>query len=231
MRWLVNGVAAGAGEKLAPALFQRGDRIRAVVTLRVDGADRVIETPEVAAVNALPAVTDVRIEPRAPVTGETVRAVVRANDPDGDNLTYGYKWFVDGLPVAGGGDSLVLKGVKKGSWVHVEVTPNDGFAGGAWKYSPRYLVVNALPVVKSQPPAVVPPSRVLTYSIAAEDPDGDPLTYTLVKGPEGMTLSGSTITWNVPDEAVGKTVEATVRIEDPDGGAALLNLSLAIRKP
>ena len=116
-------------------------------------------------------------------------------------MTFKYKWYVNDLPVAGNSDSLVLTGVKKGSWVHVSVTPNDGFADGAWKDSPRYQVVNALPVVKSALPKELPPGRRFIYRIVAEDPDGDPLTYTLTKAPPGMVLRGETLEWQVPEES------------------------------
>ena len=231
VKWLVNG-AETKGGPLAPSRFQRGDRIRAVVKLRVGGGGEILlTTTEVVAVNALPAVADVRIEPLSPITGSEVRAVVKAQDPDGDPLTFKYQWYVDNLVVPGGGDSLILKGVKKGSLVHVAVTPNDGFADGAWKYSPRYQVLNALPVVKSQPPKTVPPSRVLIHTIVAEDPDGDPLTYTLVKWPEGMVLSGATLTWEVSDRDLDRSAEVVIRISDNDGASTVLTMILNPRKP
>jgi hypothetical protein len=130
-----------------------------------------------------------------------------------------------------GGDSLTLSGVKKGSLIHVSATPNDGFADGAWKYSPKYQVVNGPPVVKSQSPTSMPLSRVLTHTIVAEDPDGDPLTYALEKGPEGATLSGATLTWKVSDQDMGRTAEVVIRISDNDGASTVLTMLLNPRKP
>jgi hypothetical protein len=231
VKWFVNGAERESGKILSPSGFQRGDRIQAAVKLRAAGEEKLLATPEVLAVNALPAVDDVRIEPQALVAGSTVRAVVQALDPDGDPLTFKYQWHVDNLVVPGGGDSLTLKGVKKGSWVHVAVTPNDGFADGAWKYSPRCLVVNGPPVVKSTAPTSIPASRVLTHAIVAEDPDGDPLTYILVKGPEGMSLSGATLTWKVSDRDLGRTAEVVIRISDNDGASTMLTMTLNPRKP
>ncbi len=59
-----------AGRSFRPSRFQRGDRIQAVVKLRVGGGGEILlTTTEVVAVNALPAVTDIRIEPLSPITG------------------------------------------------------------------------------------------------------------------------------------------------------------------
>lgn len=229
--WIVNGSEKAEGETLPPSRFARGDEIEAIVKLRSERGETLVTTEKVVAVNAMPGVIRVDIEPRAPTTGETVRAVVEARDPDGDPLTFKYQWYIDNVLAPGEGDSLNLKGVRKGSLVHVAVTPNDGFAEGAWKYSSLYEIVNALPVVKSKAPTTIPPSRVLTHTIVAEDPDGDPLTYTLEKGTEGMTLNGPTLIWKVSDEDIGRPAEIVIRISDKQGGETVLKLTLTPKKP
>jgi hypothetical protein len=231
VRWFVNGGESESGPILSPSRFQRGDRIRANVKLRSGGEEIFLTTPEVIAVNALPGVTDVRLEPQAPTAGSTVRAIVQGQDADGDSLKYKYKWYVNDLPVAGESESLVLKGAKKGAWVHVSVTPNDGFADGAWKESSRYQVVNAPPVVKSPVPTTIPPSMMLRHTIVAEDPDGDPMTFTLSKGPSGMILKGSTIEWQVPESSIGTHVEVVITIADGDGGQTVQTFAMTIQAP
>jgi hypothetical protein len=230
-RWFVNGKESESGPLLSPARFERGDKIRADVKLRAGGEELLLTTPEVVAVNALPGVTDVRLEPQAPTAGSTVRAIVQGQDADGDALKYRYKWYVNDLPAAGESESLALKGVKKGAWIHVSATPNDGFADGAWRESPRYQVVNGPPVVRSQPPATIPPSRILTHTIVADDPDGDPLTYALVSGPAGCSLSGATLTWQVSDADLGRTAQIVIRISDNDGASTILTMILNPQKP
>jgi len=231
VRWFVNGREQESGPLLSPSGFQRGDRIRANVKLGAGGGEILLATPEVVAVNALPGVTDVRIEPQAPTSGSTVRAIAQGQDADGDSLKLKYRWYVNDLPVAGESESLTLTGVKKGSWVHVTVHPNDGFADGAWRDSPRYQVVNGLPVVKSVVPKELTPERRFIYRIVADDPDGDPLTYALTKAPSGMVLRGETLEWQVPEESIGANVEAVVVISDNDGGQTVQNISMTIQPP
>jgi hypothetical protein len=231
VRWIVNGAERESGRSLSPSGFQRGDRIRAVVVLRTAEGERTVETPEAVAANALPEVAEVRLDPPAPVSGGTIRAIAEARDPDGDPLTIRYRWHVDNVAIPGESESIVLKGVKKGSWVHAAATPNDGSGDGAWKYSSRHQVVNAPPVLKSSSPTTVPPSRVLTHVIVAEDPDGDPMTYHLIKGPEGMAMAGSTLTWKVSDRDLDRTAEVVIRISDDDGASTVLTMVLAPRKP
>jgi Bacterial Ig domain len=230
VEWYVGGTKAADGPSLPPERFQRGDRIHAVVKVGAGGQEVELQTPEVAAGDGLPIVSSVRIDPQAPLTGGKVSALAEGADPDGDPIAYRYQWYVDNHPVPGDGKSLSLNGVKRGSWVHVVVTPADGIVEGPTKSSAKYEVVNAPPVVTSPPPTTVPPDRQLRHTIVAEDPDGDPLTYTLVKGPPGMTLSGSTIEWLVEDAYIGTPVEAVVEISDGHGGKTLATLSMTARK-
>ena len=211
-----------------PDLVHEGDRIRARGTVKIGEEEVPFETREVVAGNSPPEIGTVRLEPKAPVTGGKVKALATFSDPDGEPVTLKYQWFIDDREVPGEGEELTLAGVKKGSWVHVRVSTNDGTAEGSWKYSPKHQVVNSLPVVKSRLPAEIPSDRKFSYRIVAEDPDGDTLTYDLVKSPPGMVLSGSTLEWDVPDEVLGKRVEVVVNISDGDGGQTICTLSMKI---
>ncbi|MBP2673381.1 MAG: uncharacterized protein H6Q84_221 [Deltaproteobacteria bacterium] len=231
VRWVVNGIERDIGLRLPPSAYRRGDRIRAVVTLSADGAEKVLTTPEVVAGNSPPFASAVRIEPVAPVSGGTVRAFAEARDLDDDPLKFRYQWHVDNVPVSSDSDSLALKGIKRGQWIHVKVVPNDGYGDGAWIESPRYQIVNGLPAVTSGTPKEVPPGRNLVHRIEAEDPDGDPMTYTLEKGPVGMVLNGSTLEWQVPDSYLGQPIEIVVEISDGQGGRTRQNINMTVQPP
>lgn len=230
VQWLVNGSDASTGQTLPADRFRRGDKVQAIVKLRTAAGEKNLSTAEVVAINALPTVVGVRIEPDAPTNGATVRVIADGEDPDGDPVTFRYQWYVNDVTVPGGSDSMNLKNIRKGSWIHVAVTPNDGFGDGAWRYSPRHQVVNAPPVVKNPPPTEVPPSRLLKHTIVAEDPDGDPLTYVLEKSPPGLVMVGSTLSWQVPPEFLGRNAEIVVLVSDNDGGSTRVTYNLTVRE-
>lgn len=231
IRWYVNGSQAETGPRLSPSRFGRGDRIYAEVTLRVDGTTALAKTREAPAGNSPPALSAVRIEPVNPVSGGIVRASAVGGDADGDALRIRYEWYVDNVLVPGDDEKIALKGVKKGALVHARAVPNDGIEDGAWAESPRYRVVNGLPVVKSQLPKEIPADGNFRYRIEAEDPDGDPLTYDLKKGPPGMVLNGSTLEWQVPKGNLGQSVEVLVEISDGEDSRTVLALSITVQPP
>jgi hypothetical protein len=229
IRWEVNGSVVSEEERLSSSFFRKGDAIRAVATVKTGGRTIHLATPEVMAVRSLPSITEVRLEPGMAKRNDTVHSVVKADNPDGEELSYRYKWFIDDIQVTGDGPSLHLAGVSKGAWVHVLVVPNDGISDGGWRYSPKYKVENSPPVITSGPPTVIAPEGLFTHTIVAEDPDGDALSYTLESGPRGMTMTGATLRWNVPVEAYGTNVLVTVKISDNDGGVISHTLSMTPR--
>ncbi len=48
---------------------------------------------------------------------------------------------------------------------------------------------NSIPIITSSPTTVASPNEPYVYTVEAEDADNDPLGYTLVEGPVGMTMS------------------------------------------
>ena len=72
-------------------------------------------------------------------------------------------------------------------------------------------------------------SREYHYELTANDPDGDPLQWTLLEGPEGLsldTVSGQMF-WPTTTQDTG-TYPIRVRVEDSQGGADEQNFSLIV---
>jgi hypothetical protein len=228
--WRINGMDGPEGERLDPGQFGKGDRIQAVVKWVEGGAAKIITSREVGVGNSPPTLGEVKLDRMNPVTGGTVHAIVASNDMDGDKLSFVYQWYADDKEVPGNGDVLSLNGIRKGSWIHVRVEARDEDRPGPWKFSPKYQVVNSLPVVKSALPPTIPSDRKFVYRIVAEDPDGDTLTYRLVKSPPGVVLNGPALEWQIPQEYIGKNVEIVVNISDGAGGTTQLNINMTVRE-
>jgi hypothetical protein len=228
--WRINGKDGPDDERLDPGQFEKGDRIQAVVKWVEGNTAKIITSREVTVGNSPPTLGEVRLDRMNPVTGGTVHAIVASNDMDGDKLSLVYQWYVDDKEVPGGGDLLSLNGVRKGSWIHFRVEARDEDRPSPWKFSPKYKVVNSLPVVRSALPPTIPSDRKFVYRIVAEDPDGDALTYRLAKSPPGVVLNGSSLEWQIPQEYIGKNVEIVVNISDGDGGTTQLNINMTVRE-
>lgn len=63
------------------------------------------------------------------------------------------------------------------------------------------------------------PHKQYEYDVEAVDPDDDPITYSFLASPEGMSIDSLTglITWNPGRDQIG-THSVTVRVEDGHGG-------------
>ena len=80
-----------------------------------------------------------------------------------------------------------------------------------WERAPKFISTPVLQIAVGVPYA---------YQATATDADGDPLTYTLLEGPAGMTASaGGEITWAPGSAAVG-THPVDLQVSDGRGGLA-----------
>ena len=69
---------------------------------------------------------------------------------------------------------------------------------------------------------------LFSYSVAAEDPDGDPLEFSLDAAPEGMTIdpAAGTISWEAGEDQRKGTYEFEVIVSDPEGAKAMQPITL-----
>lgn len=221
-RWLVDGkvVQEGGKESLPGSEVAAGSEIGLMVRARdaehigdwVPAKPVKVEAPEVKILKAW-------IEPAEPTKSSTLEAKVDAGDEDVSSLDLYYRWWVNGKAVADVSEAY-LEGdyFHHGDLVAVEVSTDSEFGLRQTKGSGSVQILDQSPEIKSSMSFESDGIRFL-YQIEAEDPDDDPLTYALDKGPAGMTVAPKTglVSWT-PNQGQAGTYEVQVSVSDGAGG-------------
>ena len=86
---------------------------------------------------------------------------------------------------------------------------------------------NSSPRITSMPLTVGATGFAYSYQVVANDPDGDPLTYSLPAAPAGMTIDSMGLIHWVPD--VASDFRVSVQVADPFGGMDTQNYWIRTR--
>lgn len=222
--WYVNGAPVEGAHSLEfrASNLRKGDTVQARTFL--EGKD--ITTEIVTIRNSPPLLADVRFVPSDTYRpGDRFGVEAKGADPDGDTVEISYEWFRNGGP--SGKEKFFEGEMKRGDRIQVRITPFDGYDYG----SPAVLnreILNMQPVIVEDD-KIEFDGRTLTGRIKASDPDGDPLTFTLKSGPEGLSIDRDSgqITWPVPQSFRGRT-SAVVVVSDGRGGETTDALTIDI---
>lgn len=130
---------------------------------------------QIAEVNRPPSVAKLSLRPRTPVTGGTIEARARAEDPDGDQTWLLYEWWIDGEKQTATESVLPLRNLARGTVIEVGVSATDGKSRSAARRTKRTIGNSPAEVVDVQLDATEPVSLDQTIKVhaTAEDPDGD----------------------------------------------------------
>jgi hypothetical protein len=210
--------------------FRKGDLIRAKVTPS-DG--KVNGTPFLSSPvrihNLPPVIQEVWIEPKAAYVTDKLKAIVRGSDLEGDFIYYNYQWEKNGSILNDETKETLEKGrFKKGDSIAVIVTPDDREVLGTPKRSEPLLISNSPPQIVSSPPTSVE-KMTYFYHVKANEPDDDPLTFTLKSGPKGMEMDKKTglIRWEIRREDKGSH-PVEIEVSDAEGARAIQRYTLTI---
>jgi len=182
--------------------------------------------------NSAPTVTSVSIEPELPRKNSTLKARIEASDPDGDTIFFSYQWVKNGDELIGEtSETLVDPSLKKGDKIVLHVSPYDMAGTGEEAISQEIVILNSAPVITSSPKAPKKKLPLYTYQLVAEDPDGDPITFSLSpSSPPGMTIDPQTglIQWKIGRDGAAGTYTIEIIAADDDEGRCTQKYTLTI---
>jgi hypothetical protein len=226
--WSLNGRAI-EGENtamLSKGKFAKGDTV--TVTVTGDGKEG---TASVLIGNSPPKVTAVHYSPQYIYRGVDMTVTPEAIDLDGDYVRLNYRWSVNDVELQTNEPVLRGNAFRRGDKVTLKVIPYDSEGQGDPFMSKPFIIPNAPPRFISTPPTDFT-GGAYVYHAAAEDPDGEALTYSLSAAPAGMSIdrTSGTVTWKINKEQAGThTIEIVA--QDHEGLKAFQKYSLAITIP
>ncbi|MFO0707024.1 MAG: putative Ig domain-containing protein [Nitrospira sp.] len=233
-RWFVNDrpISGASSAAFSADYVKRGDRLTLEV-IPYDGKSEGVPTRVTRVVeNTPPVVQTVSLDPLHARAGESIRAVIDGSDVDGDVVRYSYRWTRNNQVVfEGEQDSLETTGFTRDDSVAVFVTPHDATTHGKEVLSQSIVLANRSPKFASTNPASLT-QNLFTYTVAAIDPENDPITYSLEIAPEGMVIDGQTgrIQWTIPP-ALGGTHHVKVVAKDSRDGWVSQEFDVALKPP
>lgn len=219
----------GGGENPAPA--DEGEKSPAAERKVIDPREGIVggrdaagdeeRGPEELSIDRL------EIEPEKPAAMEDLRAVATVPSGLTPPVEFEFTWFIDGERVLDvRSDRLRADRIGAGTKVWVVARVSDGDGRVAEKKSRTVQIANGTPVILTDLRRVPDINGKL---LEAEDPDGDPITWSIVQGPPGITIDGKgRIRVGRMDLKEAWAGELVVAATDPKGARAELHLPVSI---
>lgn len=162
-----------------------------------------------------PEIAKVKIFPPTPRSVDFLQAEPQLEDKRVKNVSYFYRWFVNGDEVRGLNQSgLPPSYYKRGDVVYCRVTAKQSTYQSGEVESKKLEIENAPPVINSSPVESFQAPGLFRYTIDARDPDGDSLRYRLLTPlNKGIKINPDTgqlewyIDWIPPVDETGETSE------------------------
>jgi RHS repeat-associated protein len=149
---------------------------------------------------------------------------VHAQDAAGNPFTFTLDTGPAGMAIDATGLLTYTPTAAQAGTQHVHLTVDNGHGGQAIQQFDLNVVASApneSPVITSTPRTAVRLGRTYLYMVQANDPDGDPLTYSLdAPAPNGMTIDATgLVQWTPTADQFGANM-VTVRVTDVRGASA-----------
>jgi len=236
--WTVNGSASPVTTStMDGSAFRKNDRISCTAT-PFDGTDAggAATSDTVTISNTAPSIADVSLSPDTPTESTGISTHISgASDPDGDSISYGYAWYVNGALVGSTSSSLSSSYYQRDDEVLVVVTPRDATDSGTPVSSAAVRIGNALPSISgvSLSPSSPTTGSTLTCTPSGwSDADGDAASYAYAWTVDGTAVTGATSTTLDGATAFDRDQRVVCTVTPNDGidsGAARSSSSVTIR--
>ncbi|MBI5846957.1 MAG: cadherin repeat domain-containing protein [Nitrospirae bacterium] len=176
----------------------------------------------------VPRIARLRLTPQQPRKGDELSVYAEAESGKEGAVAFRYAWKLNDEMTREVEGPIFRGPFKKGDRVEVEVIPVAGAVKGV-SLRQFALIGNTPPVAKAN---LVNANTTLTgYTayIQAEDPDGDQLSYSLLKGPDGMKIDSDTgrISLDLQGLTSG-TYDVAVSVKDSDGAEAVVSIPFTV---
>ena len=233
-RWRRNGeyIIGETESTLESEYFFKDDSIEVEVIPYQDEVEGKAKRSEpVVILNSLPVIRSASIEPSPAYSKDDLKAKVDVFDADGDYIRYAYRWKKDNEEILGEtGSTLSNVHFKKGDKISYRVSVTGGESEEVVLHSNVSSILNSPPRITSQSSGYITEGFLYEYKVAAEDPDGDPLTFNLSSAPEGMTIDSSSgvIRWKVGEKQREESYEFKVVVSDAEGAMAIQPITLSV---
>ena len=179
--WLLNGSKTSfSTATIAADQTSEGQHWEVQVT-PYDGIDQgPSNAASVTIGNQAPTLEAITLTPSQPGTEDALEAMAIARDADQDPITVSWVWMIDGVVVQEGPSArLDPSHTRRGVFVQVQGTPNDGMDEGAALTSESLEVGNTAPRVGAillSSDTVTQDDTLTVLAVDATDADGDPIT-------------------------------------------------------
>jgi hypothetical protein len=234
--WYVDGelVLEGAEPTLTGEHFDKHQE----VLVEVWGHDGFIdgdasESDTLTVLDSPPIIADVALDP-SEIREATVVACspLGETDADGDDVSYTYRWYVDGRLATVTTQTIDGGSFDKGHTLFCRATPNDGEIDGEAVESAAVTVLNTAPVIDGAALSKLDPAEGESLSVelsGARDDDGDGITYAYAWYVDSALVSSATsIDSTQFDKGDAIYVEVTPNDGTEDGDTVQSDVATAV---
>ena len=232
--WMNNGeeIADETESALKSDFFSKGDTIAVEVTpYHNEVGGTPVQSEPVVIANTPPAMRSFTIDPSPAYSKDDLTAALDVIDADDDYIRISYQWKKDNQALSGETDATLAKTVfTRGDTISCEVRISDDESEEVVFHASEIAILNSAPLITSQLSGKNMEGYLFEYAVTAEDPDGDPLEFSLASEPEGMTIDSSTgmVQWEAREDQRKGNYEFQLIATDPEGSQAIQPITLTI---